>query len=141
MRLTEITAAVAGLRGTPAEQVRGAVADLLPALQHLAGDVRVAEAQRIQLLTRAARALAPTTPRADTAAVAIATLEQLLATRPGRGRPEIGPPTTVRLALDAYDDVDQAERAGQLVDAAGAPRRAAAIRLLVDEALEHRRQR
>lgn len=138
MQLTECSVAITALRGVPAQQVRAAVTELLPDLRHLAADNRVDPATRIGLLTRAARILSPAAPRADTPAAALATLEDLAARDPGRGRPAIGPATTVRLTLAAYEALDEIARREGLVDGDGEPRRGAAIRMLVDEALTHR---
>lgn len=59
----------------------------------------------------------------------------------GRGRPAIGPATTVRLTENAYVWLDSVAREHGLLDSYGEPLRGAAIRAVVEEAMTARKRR
>lgn len=130
-----LTEAIARLRALPADERRDAVTQLLPDLERIAVHPRVAEQTRLDLATRALRAVVPRAARPANVAEAMAAVHAAVAAGVrGRGRPAIGPATTVRLTEDTYAWLDEVARDRGLVDSAGQPLRGAAIRAVVEDA-------
>lgn len=133
MRLAEIVNEVNGLRELPADDRRDAVARLLPHLEQLAADPAVVEQTRVNTIIKALRAISPRAPRPDDVDAAITALRQAVATGRGPGRPPmgLGPPTTVRLTIEAYEWLDELAISRGYVDRDGEPIRAAIIRDII----------
>lgn len=136
--LSTLTEEIGRLRDLPADDRRDAVAQLLPDLEAVAGDEAVSAQTRLDLTTRALRVVAPRAARPSDIAEAVASVRAAVAATRGRGRPAIGPATTVRLTEDAYAWLDRLAQERGLLDSSGSPLRGAAIRAVVVEAMAAR---
>lgn len=105
MTLTELTRAVGNLRNLPALERRAAVVELQPELANLFADERVAADTRVNLVTRALRAIAPRAPRPSNPDEAFVALQMAIDADRKPGRPAEGSPHTIRVPDEVWNAV------------------------------------
>lgn len=139
MSLSDLSRRAAELsRQSKPDRLAGAE-QLLPELDRLADDTRVGVDTRLRVVTTVLRAVAgpgtarPATP-AEGVALIRAALEQATSGQRLRGRPAIGPATTVRFAQETYDWLEEQAEALGLLDKQGRPKLGATIRHFVEQA-------